>query len=264
MAEEKDNTVYISYASKSKRIYDEIAQHYNVETNSVDHERDSFVDMLYKQLTAEGIPCKLDDVDVQGGSITEFEQAIGNANYVVVVLSDKYFISPHCMYEWDLIHKDAEVKKIYYVYFTGETIRCEDGTEFKGINCPIKDEHKDYYPKVIKPVWEKRYKNLRDELDETYRELSAVEAYFCNGDINKNKDISSPISKAYLFKKSFESITSILKNVAVIKDTNEGEEKKVVQYIKNKLGWKTNSVSPTLGAKSDVRSKLPSAILSKF
>ena len=264
MAEEKDNTVYISYASKSKRIYDEIAKHYNVETNSVDHERDSFVHRLYNQLTAEGIPCKLDDVDVQGGSITEFEQAIGNANYVVVVLSDKYFISPHCMYEWDLIHKDAEVKKIYYVYFTGETIRCEDGTEFKGINCPIKDEHKDYYPKVIKPVWEKRYKNLRDELDYTYRELSAVEAYFCNGDINKNKDISSPISKAYLFKKSFESITSILKNVAVIKDTNEGEEKKVVQYIKNKLGWKTNSVSPTLGEKSDERSKLPSAILSKF
>ncbi|MCR5454034.1 MAG: SUMF1/EgtB/PvdO family nonheme iron enzyme [Bacteroidales bacterium] len=240
MAEEKDNTVYISYASKSKRIYDEIAQHYNVETNSVDHERDSFVDMLYKQLTAEGIPCKLDTVDVQGGSITEFEQAIGNANYVVVVLSDKYFISPHCMYEWDLIQKDAEEKKknIYYVYFTGETIRCEDGTEFKGIDCPIKDNHKDYYPKVIRPVWEKRYKKLRDELDETYRELSAVEAYFCNGDIKLKSDIAAPIRKAYLFKNTFESITSKLKDVSVIRDTNTGEEKKLVQYIKNKLGLK--------------------------
>ncbi len=230
-----NKAVYISYASKSKRLY-ALAEH-NVELNGADYDRDSFVDNLLVELDKGRIVYKIDKNDVQGGSITEFEQEIGNAKYVVVVLSDKYFISPHCMYEWDLIHKDTTGKKIYYVYFTGETILSSDGTKFKGDDIPIKEDYANYYSKVIRPALEKKYKYICEQHEDEWFDLSDVEAYFCNGDINAVDYIKSPKSKAELFKNSFPKIPAILKNASIIKDAkNKNEAATVAKYIQNQFG----------------------------
>ena len=236
-----DNKVFVSYASSSKTLYANFAEH-TAEPDDKNRERDSFVKELLDELDAEGIEYEIDTESVEGGSITDFENRIGCAKNVVVVLSDKYFISPHCMYEWDMIHKDTTGKNIYYVYFTGETIRCNDGTEFRGKDIPIKDFAK-YYEKVIVPALRLRYNHLHEERLDMWFDLSHVEAYFLNGDITKQAFPIFNHPDLYMFKKSFEGIPAILKNNALIRDSHDtAVAKQVAQYIKNKFGVPTKDV----------------------
>ena len=236
MAEEKINIepVYISYASKSKRIYDEYAKH---KVTLVDNrqERDTFVNNLEKSLKLPGINYKIDREDVEGGSITDFENEIGNAAIVVVVLSDKYFISPHCMYEFDMIHKSkttptGKVKKIYYTYFDGEIITAEDGTVFKGADFPMKNINLDYYHKVILPFWKERFEKLKEQYfkSDKHCNLSDVEAYFCNHDTNE-KSIKKD-GNPYLFETTFLDMHNKLSEVSLVKDDRD-----LAQFIKDHI-----------------------------
>ena len=124
MAEVKDNTVYhddpvyISYAGKSDSVYS--TANHTVEAIDKERTRDSSVTALIKHFDSRKIPYIKDTIDIKGGRIPDFERKIGQAKRVVIFLSDKYFISPHTMYEWDLIHQNKEVKTIRYVYYTDE------------------------------------------------------------------------------------------------------------------------------------------------
>lgn len=55
--------------------------------------------------------------------ISNFEKNIGKAKIVIVILSDKYFRSSHCMNEWTLIHIDTRGKTIVYVKYDQEKIK---------------------------------------------------------------------------------------------------------------------------------------------
>lgn len=46
-----------------------------------------------------------------GGKITSFEQQIGDSEFTIIIFSDKYFRSPHCMYEFAEIKKAVDQKK---------------------------------------------------------------------------------------------------------------------------------------------------------
>ncbi len=81
--------VYFSYARNSKR------------KPEWEHISDS-VDVLLNTLTANGLEYRVDVKDIgMGDKISKFEEEIGwNSEVVVIIFSDKYFRSLHCMYEF--------------------------------------------------------------------------------------------------------------------------------------------------------------------
>ena len=90
----KDRPVYISYAGNSD------------EKPEWEHIADG-VEMLKKALEAANIEyCERgDDDDAQ---VTEFEEQIGESDVVVLVFSDRYFQTPHCMHEFVEIKKSLK------------------------------------------------------------------------------------------------------------------------------------------------------------
>ncbi|MBO7439055.1 MAG: toll/interleukin-1 receptor domain-containing protein [Bacteroidales bacterium] len=90
--------VYFSYARNSTK------------KPGWDHISDC-VDELLKIFEQENIEYRLDKRDIgTGDKISDFEKEIGwKSEAVVLVFSDKYFRSPHCMYEFVQIKKSLEL-----------------------------------------------------------------------------------------------------------------------------------------------------------
>lgn len=90
--------VYFSYARNSSK------------KPGWDHISDC-VDELLKIFEQENIEYRLDKKDIgTGDKISDFEREIGwKSEAVVLVFSDKYFRSPHCMYEFVQIKKSLEL-----------------------------------------------------------------------------------------------------------------------------------------------------------
>lgn len=149
MTQFKKHAVYISYARNGN------------EKPGWEHIAD-FVKPLADEINGMGIDCYIDSDDIHNGdSITEFEKAIGNGDYVILVFSERYFTRPHCMYEFMLIKEGFEcgkIKKVYYIksdnykiddvdslyYIYGEWGRLKNTYEIKGIKKTIMERAKDY------------------------------------------------------------------------------------------------------------------------
>ena len=88
------NAVYISYAHKP------------TDTNLVHN--------LVKIIRQSHIQCYIDEKMEYGEDITDFEEAIGKGRCVILIFSEKYFYSRHCMYEFKNIQKglDKHIKKL--------------------------------------------------------------------------------------------------------------------------------------------------------
>lgn len=70
----------------------------------------AIADLVVAGLEQEGIKVKHDIRDNgPNNSIKKFEEEIGNASQVVIILSDKYFESHDCMYEMAVITKNGDV-----------------------------------------------------------------------------------------------------------------------------------------------------------
>ena len=84
-----DNPVYISYSREDS---------------------DALVATIVNRFESEGVSVKLDMRDNgPGNSIKAFEDEIGRASQVIVILSDKYFESSDCMYEMAMITKSGNI-----------------------------------------------------------------------------------------------------------------------------------------------------------
>jgi len=84
-----DNPVYISYSREDS---------------------DALVATIVNRFESEGVSVKLDMRDNgPGNSIKAFEDEIGRASQVIVILSDKYFESCDCMYEMAMITKSGNI-----------------------------------------------------------------------------------------------------------------------------------------------------------
>lgn len=84
-----DNPVYISYSREDS---------------------DALVATIVNRFESEGVSVKLDMRDNgPGNSIKAFEDEIGRASQVIVILSDKYFESSDCMYEMAIITKSGNI-----------------------------------------------------------------------------------------------------------------------------------------------------------
>ncbi|MBO7463520.1 MAG: toll/interleukin-1 receptor domain-containing protein, partial [Bacteroidales bacterium] len=217
-----EKKVYISYAGKSDTIY-KYAEH-KVEYTQDDRQRDSIVDDLTSAFDLADIELVKDteNVVIGSGNITKFEREIGDAQYVIVVLCDKYFLSPHCMYEWDMIHQNTDNKLICYVYFADEKIIYADG-ELDGRSMPIKDKYADYYP-LIRKTWQNWHKNLVGQHRKEIFALSDVETYACNKNLDDIYNVNE--DNPYLYSQSFTVISSILKNSSVVRGAQTTNFKK--------------------------------------
>ena len=82
------NPIYISYA-----------------WNDNDHPYIANIVQTIQQIFIENhISYKLDKIDMNNGdSIREFEEEIGNGSIVIILVSEKFLKSSHCIYEWNCI-----------------------------------------------------------------------------------------------------------------------------------------------------------------
>lgn len=147
--------VYFSYASDSKQMwiekYESSLNYYYLDTSKsvslsiVDKICSKFdLNITHKDniVTNERISYVIDNNNYMsiGDKITDFEKEIGKAKIVIIVLSDKYFTSPHCMFEWKKIHEKELYKRIIYVINNKETItidaekHCIEGFDLTNID----------------------------------------------------------------------------------------------------------------------------------
>ena len=103
MAVFKQKAVYVTYARNSK------------ERPEWEHIAD-IVTELEKSFKDADIDYYVDQRDLKyGDQISEFENAIGNAECVILVFSERYFQSRHCMYEYVQVKnglKNGKIKKL--------------------------------------------------------------------------------------------------------------------------------------------------------
>ena len=75
------------------------------------------VDIIVNEFRIANIQYSVDTEDIEAGdAISAYEKEIGNSEYTIIIYSDKYFQSWHCMYEFAEIRKNSDNKKgIIYV-----------------------------------------------------------------------------------------------------------------------------------------------------
>ena len=115
-----DNPVYISYSREDSH---------------------TLVATIVKRLEREGISVKLDMRDNgPGNSIRAFEDEIGRASQVIVILSDKYFESHDCMYEMAVITENGNIpNRVTFIDNLGIVTRKKESYE------------------IIKRKWKEKY-----------------------------------------------------------------------------------------------------------
>ena len=95
--------VYFTYARNDKSV------------RGWEHIADIVPDLL-KTFRHEKVKYSVDVEDIRNGEkISNYEKEIGNAEYVIIILSDRYFYRYHCMFELFNILKNKDGKTIKYI-----------------------------------------------------------------------------------------------------------------------------------------------------
>lgn len=93
-------------STKSKSIYFSYAW----------NQQEQLVDQLYDSLLKDGFQVVRDKKDLgYRGTISDFMSEIGNANYVIIAISDKYLKSRFCMFELLEIYRNSGMDKAKFV-----------------------------------------------------------------------------------------------------------------------------------------------------
>ena len=208
-----DNPVYFTYSRNSSE---------NAEWKHIA----DVVDDLLKSFRQEGVKYSVDKEDIQNGDrISAYEREIADANYVIIVLSDRYFYRYHCMFELCNILKNTQGKTIKYI---------------KSGNFDIKDRE---YRRKIKEFW------LKEKAVIEYK----IATY-------KNPDISlleqSAIDHGY-YLDFIDQLSNLISDVSYENADNIrlgllGSNPRHTQFIneiKRNLGWRPPAESPKPAAK---------------
>jgi hypothetical protein len=142
---------------------------------------------LNKLLELSGIKCHIYE-NTDEKSISDFEKRIADGKIIVIILSNKYFQSEHCMNEWTLVHNsDTRRKKIIYIKYDEEVINIDGEILNNGF-----DFSNQSYRTFIRQHWEKKeteYNSInRNENDPTEVQIQSFNHNFYKGafhDINK-------------------------------------------------------------------------------
>lgn len=93
-AEKPSSKIYFSYAW----------------ADSTDTDREKIVQELYESLKADGFNVILDKEDLAyRGMISDFMKEIGQGDFIIVAISDKYLKSAYCMYEMYEIFRNSKL-----------------------------------------------------------------------------------------------------------------------------------------------------------
>ena len=180
-----DTPVYISYTGKDAVAAKEL------------------MDLLIKRniYAVNNASCRID-------SISEFENKIGEAKNVIIIVSPNYFTSLHCMNEYASIRKNEESKCIFMVKNGDFKLRQEDLIRFWGGEYAVMREHS------------------YDTLTEAQRSA------FANG--------------CFLDKNTVYSVQNIMQFLQDKPTFNTNDLCKIVDYIKNAITAKSINYTPNL------------------
>lgn len=123
----KNNTripVWISYA-RGEEGYDNGL--YITKNISSDSNKDNVFQRVKNILQEEKINTETDEQLIAGDNLDEFERKFKDAKIVIVILSDKYLTSEHCMNEWKNIQQSIKSKKVFYIKYNEEIIKKKTG-----------------------------------------------------------------------------------------------------------------------------------------
>jgi hypothetical protein len=139
-------------------------------------ESEQVVDKLERTFKKHGINLIRDKKDLEyTGSIEEFERRIGQGRCVVLVISDKYLRSKHCMYELMLVNEKRNLRKRVFPIVLSDAYIFDDikrlqypkhwADEFTELDKAIKkmDDHTNL-DGFINDL--KKYKLIRDKFDQ--------------------------------------------------------------------------------------------------
>lgn len=104
------------------------------------------VKVICASLDAKDIEYSLDMIDLDAqSSIKEYERAIGNGGFVIVILSDEYFKSPDCMYEMSALVRRGDIReRVLFVADLGAVKRNKKSHD------------------IIFKQWKKKYQDYKD------------------------------------------------------------------------------------------------------
>lgn len=146
----------MAYINEGKPIYITYAR--NDEKHPGWEHIQDVVDIIIKKFREERIQYSIDTEDIEAGdSISAFEKEIGEKPYTILVYSDKYFHSWHCMFELAEIKKNRD-KKNGFIYINA------DNTDLN-----------DRYISELEHYWDQRELELRPIKRHRSRQLTGIE-----------------------------------------------------------------------------------------
>ncbi len=180
----KGRPVYFSYARNSSR------------KPEWEHISDC-VDTLLETMTAKKLEYRVDVKDIgMGDKISKFEQEIGwNSEVVVIIFSDKYFRSMHCMYEF------VQIKNALKQY-PEKRLMCIKSGNFNLSDINYIMELEDYWSDQKKEYEKIEYHRLREH---SGTEIAAHENGFYLEDIRKLYSFFSAINYSNSASINYES-----------------------------------------------------------
>lgn len=167
------------------------------------------------------------DTNTDDKIISDFEKRIGKGQIVVVILSNKYFRSSHCMVEWQNIrNSDTPNRKIIYVKFDEEDINVNGEIIRNGF-----DLGNTKYLTSLTDYWDDKRRKY-EKIDRNVVEPTEVEI----------KD-----SENNFYKETFRRMNNFLRNISYYK-TSDVCEFEIVDEIKKYLASETQSSTSPNGA----------------
>ena len=203
-----DNPVYISYSREDS---------------------DALVATIVNRFESEGVSVKLDMRDNgPGNSIKAFEDEIGRASQVIVILSDKYFESSDCMYEMAVITENGNIpNRVTFIDNLGVVTRKTESYELikskwqdKFDSCQVED------PLNLISLEQKReiamiyhhidvfWKYVKDQVAFSRFEVEADDASYLVDKIKEQlSNIHPPLDKQFIDPLNNSSVPTHMTNV---------------------------------------------------
>jgi hypothetical protein len=201
-----NNPVYFTYARNSE------------EKAEWRHIADVVPDLL-DAFRSECVKYSVDVEDIKNGAkISSYEKEIGDANYVIVVLSDRYFYRYHCMFELSNVLKNAQGKKIKYIKVGNFNLNSNE------------------YRKEIKKYWNDQKFEIEDKINHNYK-ISELEQ--AAKDNNYYFDFIDNLSS--LFRSVNYTNAESLRKKLLGQNSNQV---KFVTDIKKDFGWTPKPPEP--------------------
>lgn len=201
-----NNPVYFTYARNSE------------EKAEWRHIADVVPDLL-DAFRSECVKYSVDVEDIKNGEkISSYEKEIGDANYVIVVLSDRYFYRYHCMFELSNVLKNTQGKKIKYIKVGNFNLNSNE------------------YRKEIKKYWNDQKFEIEDKINHNYK-ISELEQ--AAKDNNYYFDFIDNLSS--LFRSVNYTNAESLRKKLLGQNSNQV---KFVTDIKKNFGWTPKPPEP--------------------